>query len=85
MHDYLRLVFGTMHYKITPFCEDIYIGNWKQNEFDGRVTYLSSNWASFIGYWVNGDMSGKRHFITSGRKIIQVRFQNSALNGYGTY
>jgi len=32
--------FGTIHYKIEPWCDDIYVGHWSQDKFYGYGTYI---------------------------------------------
>jgi len=79
-----RRGFGTMHYKIEPWCDDIYVGHWKQDKIYGYDTYICSTGGSYSD-WLNVNMSGKGHYTTSSGTSYHGNFNNNNLKRYGTY
>ena len=75
--------FGTMHYKIEPWYDDIYIGHWNQDKFIYIQYYLYQSCGSYVGNWLHGDLSDKEQRNTSSGTICYDYFSNDNLNIYG--
>jgi len=57
--------FNTMHYKIEPFSDDIYIGNWNKDKCRDYDVCIYSTGSSYIVDLFNCDMLSKGHYTTS--------------------
>lgn len=63
--------YGEMLIKHTKFNGDKYLGEWKEDDFNGQGTYQHASGNKVIGFWKNSNLNGSAIKYDSNGKIIQ--------------
>ena len=62
---------------------DIYIGNFKNDQFHGNGLFISESGDYYFGQWKNSMCEGKGNLIVKNKLIIDGNFKNGKKEGYG--
>ena len=72
------------NYGIWTKNQKIYIGNFKNDLFDGIGVYINEKGDYYYGEWKKGKFNGNGQLIMNNIIIYEGQFQNSLKNGEGT-
>ena len=82
--------FGTFTFNYDEYKGDKYVGEWKDNEFNGQGTYTSADGSKYIGEWKDNEANGygvetwgdRTEF--AGDKYVG-QYKDDEFHGQGTY
>ena len=62
----------------------IYIGQFKNGQYNGKGLLICNEGNSLFGDFVNGECTGNGHLIIDGQFDYEGTFNNNQKNGFGT-
>ena len=62
---------------------DIYIGNFKNDQFYGKGLYISENGDYYFGQWKNSMCDGEGNLIVKNKLVNKGNFKNGKKEGFG--
>ena len=69
----------------SDFAGDKYVGEWKDDEFNGQGTYTFADGDKIVGEWKNGNVNGQGTYTYANGDKYVGEFKDDKRNGQGTY